>query len=144
MKLLLPLITPKARTVLNRLSFADLDDYEIVKQHLLKEFKLTPREYRSKFIDAKKTAEETYTMFTARLKNLLNYYVKSRKVDKNFEIIKRSRRLFRAQCRLHQQLHFQQLRFGYRDQKYGLVLLLLSVANFSLTILLFILSRSVS
>src|SRR6188768_1963864 len=84
-KLLLPLMTPKARTVLNRLSFADLDDYEIVKQHLLKEFKLTPREYRSKFIDAKKTAEETYTMFTARLKNLLNYYVKSRKVDKNFE-----------------------------------------------------------
>ena len=72
-KLLLPLMTPKARTVLNRLSFADLDDYEIVKQHLLKEFKLTPREYRSKFIDAKKTAEETYTMFTARLKNLLNY-----------------------------------------------------------------------
>jgi hypothetical protein len=84
-KLLLPLMTPKARTVLNRLSFDDLDDYEIVKQHLLKEFKLTPREYRSKFIDAKKTAEETYTMFTARLKNLLNYYVKSRKVDKNFE-----------------------------------------------------------
>src|SRR5688572_23959433 len=84
-KLLLPLMTPKARTVLNRLSFADLDDYQIVKQHLLKEFKLTPREYRSKFIDAKKTVEETYTMFTARLKNLLNYYVKSRKVDKNFE-----------------------------------------------------------
>src|SRR5678815_242072 len=84
-KLLLPLMTPKARTVLNRLSFADLDDYQVVKQHLLKEFKLTPREYRSKFIDAKKTVEETYTMFTARLKNLLNYYVKSRKVDKNFE-----------------------------------------------------------
>ena len=70
---------------LNILSFDDLDDYQVVKQHLLKEFKLTPREYRSKFIDAKKTVEETYTMFTARLKNLLNYYVKSRKVDKNFE-----------------------------------------------------------
>src|SRR6218665_1959240 len=32
-------------------------------------------------MDAKKTAEETYTMFTARLKNLLNYYVKSRQVN---------------------------------------------------------------
>ena len=64
-KLLLPLMTPKARTVLNRLSLADLDNYEMVKKHLLKEFKLTPREYRSKFIDAKKTVEETYTMFTA-------------------------------------------------------------------------------
>src|SRR5688572_6692741 len=84
-KLLLPLMTPKARTVLNRLSLADLDNYERVKQHLLKEFKLTPREYRSKFIDAKKTAEETYTMFTARLKNLLNYYVRSRKVAKDYD-----------------------------------------------------------
>src|SRR5688572_10771461 len=84
-KLLLPLMTPKARTVLNRLSLADLDNYEKVKQHLLKEFKLTPREYRSKFVDAKKTAEETYTMFTARLKNLLNYYVRSRKVAKDYD-----------------------------------------------------------
>src|SRR6218665_6636 len=32
-------------------------------------------------MDAKKTAEETYTMFTARLKNLLNYYVKSRQLN---------------------------------------------------------------
>ena len=84
-KLLLPLMTPKARTVLNRLSFADLDNYEKVKEHLLKEFKLTAREYRSRFVEAKKTVEETYTMFTARLKNLLNYYVRSRKVDKDYE-----------------------------------------------------------
>ena len=46
-------------------------------QRTTTEFKLTPREYRSKFMDAMKMAEETYTMFTARLKNLLNYYVKS-------------------------------------------------------------------
>src|SRR6218665_1996399 len=36
-------------------------------------------------MDAKKTAEETYTMFTARLKNLLNYYVKSRQVNDDYE-----------------------------------------------------------
>ena len=60
---------------------ADRDNYTTVKEHLLKEFKLTPREYRSKFMDAKKTAEETYMMFTAQLKNLLNYYVKSRQVN---------------------------------------------------------------
>src|SRR6218665_41501 len=35
-------------------------------------------------MDAKKTAEETYTMFTARLKNLLNYYVKSRQVNDDY------------------------------------------------------------
>src|SRR6218665_293377 len=38
-------------------------------------------------MDAKKTAEETYTMFTARLKNLLNYYVKSRQVNDDYERI---------------------------------------------------------
>src|SRR6218665_3811372 len=54
------------------------------QEQLLKESKLTPREYRSKFMDAKKTAEETYTMFTARLKNLLNYYVKSKQVNDNY------------------------------------------------------------
>ena len=63
MKLLLPLMTPKARTVLNRLSLVGLDNYDKVKQHLLKEFKLTPREYRAKFVDAKKTAEETYSIY---------------------------------------------------------------------------------
>src|SRR6218665_3226576 len=77
-KLLLPLMTQRARTVINRVTLADRDNYATDKEHLLKEFKLTPREYRSKFMDGQKTAEEAYTMFTARLKNLLNYYVKSR------------------------------------------------------------------
>src|SRR6218665_4132744 len=74
-KLLLPLMTQRARIVINRVTFADRDNYNTVKGHLLKEFKLTPREYRSNFMDAKKTADETYTMFTARLKNLSNYYM---------------------------------------------------------------------
>src|SRR6218665_144991 len=84
-KLLLPLITQRARTVINRVTLADRDNYAVVNEQLLKQFKLTPREYRSKFMDAKKTAEETYTMFTARLKNLLNYYVKSRQVNDDYE-----------------------------------------------------------
>src|SRR6218665_412239 len=75
----------RARTVINRVTLADRDNYAVVKEQLLKEFKLTPREYRSKSMDAKKTAEETYTMFTARLKNLLNYYVKSRQVNDDYE-----------------------------------------------------------
>src|SRR6218665_1792064 len=84
-KLLLSLMTQRARTVINRVIMADRDNYATVKEQLLKKLKLTPREYRSKFMDAKKTAEETYTMFTARLKNLLNYYVKSREVNDDYE-----------------------------------------------------------
>lgn len=45
-----------ARTVLNRVALVDLDDNNTVNPHLLKEFNLTPRENRLKFIDAKKTA----------------------------------------------------------------------------------------
>src|SRR6218665_616110 len=73
-------MTQRARTVINRVALADRENYNTVKEHMLKEFKMTPREYRSKFMDAKKTAKETYMMFTMRLKNLLNYYVKSRQV----------------------------------------------------------------
>src|SRR6218665_1345947 len=51
-KLLLPLMTQRARTVRNRVTLADRDNYATVKEQLLKEFKLTPREYRSKFMDA--------------------------------------------------------------------------------------------
>src|ERR1700735_1738497 len=86
-KLLLPLMTPKARTVLNRRAVTERDNYQRVREHLLKEYKLTAREYRSRFLGAKKTAEETYTMFTARLKNLLNYYVQSRNIDKDFDLL---------------------------------------------------------
>src|SRR3984885_11604884 len=86
-KLLLPLMTPKARTVLNRLAITERDNYQRVREHLLKEYKLTAREYRSRFLGAKKTAEERYTMLTARLKNLLNYYVQSRNIDKDFDLL---------------------------------------------------------
>ena len=71
----------KAINVVNRVALTDRDNYNAVKAHRVKEFKLKLREYRSKFMDDKKTAEETYTMFTARFFNLLNYHVKSRQVD---------------------------------------------------------------
>ena len=83
-KLLLPLMTYKARAVLNRLSYREHDDYERVKEYILKEFKLTPREYRAKFLEAKKLPDETYTLFNTRLKNLFNYYVHSRDVKQDF------------------------------------------------------------
>lgn len=52
-------MTPKARAVLKIMSFDDLENYDRVKQHMLEELKLMLREYRSKFVDARKTMEET-------------------------------------------------------------------------------------
>jgi len=42
-RLLLPLMTQRARTVINRVALADRDNYNTIKEHLLKEFKLTPK-----------------------------------------------------------------------------------------------------
>jgi hypothetical protein len=84
-KLLIPLLTSRARASIGRLSAVDLDDYDKVKAFLLKEFKLTPEEYRSRFLSVVKQQDETYQLFASRLANLLNYYVVSRKIDKDFD-----------------------------------------------------------
>ena len=52
-----------------------------LKEFLLTEYKLTPREYKIRFETAVKNAGETYTLFAARLRNLLSYYLKSRLVE---------------------------------------------------------------
>jgi len=86
-KLLLPLLTKKARLVTNRLSLKDLDDYETVKQRILTEFRLTSREYLVRFRDAKKQPDESYVYFCSRLQNLLKYYLRSRKAETDPEKI---------------------------------------------------------
>jgi len=76
-KLLIPLLSPKARQVTNRLSLTELDMYTTVKERILAEFKLTSREYLHRFRNAKKYQDETYTMFSSRLASLLSYYFRS-------------------------------------------------------------------
>jgi len=53
---------------------------------LLTEYKLTAREYKGRFETAVKNAGETYTLFAARLRNLLSYYLKGRLVE-DFETL---------------------------------------------------------
>ena len=59
-KLLLPRLTEKARAVVSKLSTAQLDDYAVLQKTLLTEFKLTPCELRSWFINATKCTYESY------------------------------------------------------------------------------------
>jgi len=79
-KLLIPLLTTKA--LVNRLSIDKLADYAEVKQFLLLEYKLTPREYKDRFDTAVKGVSETYMLFAARLRNLFTYYLSSRGITK--------------------------------------------------------------
>jgi len=83
-KLLIPLLTSRAKSVIGRMPAGDMEQYDELKKFLLAEFKLTPREYKSRFDTAHKNDDETYVLFAARLRNLLSYYLRSRQVD-NFD-----------------------------------------------------------
>ena len=82
-KLLLPRLTEKARALLSKLTAEQLDDYAVMQKTLLTEFKLTPRELRSRFMNATKRTDESYALFAARLESLLSYYLRSRDADKD-------------------------------------------------------------
>ena len=80
-KLLLPLLNPKAKSLVSRLSVDELGDVNKIKEFLLKEFRLTSREYRARFNAATRATDETYTLFMNRLKNLWSFYMRSRDCD---------------------------------------------------------------
>ena len=77
-KILIPVFTAQAKSLVNQMSMDDMSKYDELKEFLLTEYKLTPREYKIRFETAVKNAGETYTLFAARLRNLLSYYFKSR------------------------------------------------------------------
>ena len=62
-KLLLPLLSPKAKSPVSRLSARQLADVDAIKEFLLRKFKLTHREYRAHFNAATRAPEETRTLF---------------------------------------------------------------------------------
>ena len=70
-KLLLPLLSPKAKSLVSRLSVDELGDVNKIKEFLLKEFRLTSCEYRARFNAATRATDETYTLFMNRLKKSL-------------------------------------------------------------------------
>jgi hypothetical protein len=84
-KLLIPHLGERARSLMLHLDQARQDDYDEVKRFLLDEFQLTPFQFKSRFDQAKRAGDETWTLFCTRLKNLLEYYCCSRDVRNDFE-----------------------------------------------------------
>jgi len=70
-KLLLPFSSVKAKSLISRLRAEELEDCEGVRDFILSEFKLTPREYKARFDNATKRPDETFIYFAARLRNNL-------------------------------------------------------------------------
>ena len=86
-KLLIPVLTEHSKTLLARLPKDSLDDYTKVRDYLLREFRLTPENYRDKFWSATKNRDETFTLFGTRVKTLFQYYLDSRKTSTKEDII---------------------------------------------------------
>ena len=86
-KLLIPMLNERSKTLLAKLPKERLDDYQQVKNYLLREFRLSAEQYSDKFWSATKLPEETYKLFTSRVKNLLLYDLDSRKVDSKDDLV---------------------------------------------------------
>ena len=84
-KLLIPVLTAQAKTLVNRMSVECMGEYSQLKSFLLAEYKLTPREYKVRFDTTTKSVDETYVLLAARLRNLLSYYLASKGVGGDFD-----------------------------------------------------------
>jgi len=81
------MLNERAKSLLAKLSKQRLDSYAEVRDYLLREFKLSAETYRDKFWTATKQTDETYTLFGSRVRNLLLYYLDSRKVVSKDDIV---------------------------------------------------------
>ena len=79
--LLCSCLSDKARFLITRMDIDKVDDYPAVKQYLLAQFQLSPQTYRLRFINAEKQADETYMLFSTRVRTLLEYYLQGREVS---------------------------------------------------------------
>jgi len=86
-KLLMPLLTERARTIVGRMPKEQLDNFEAVKKILMSEYKITPRQLKSKFLSAHRMLDETFQLFTSRLTTLFNYYAESRGVVDDYKAL---------------------------------------------------------
>jgi len=80
-------LSDKARLLLSRIDSVYSNDYNAVKKYILDQYHLSPQMYRSRFVNAEKQPDETYTLFCNRVKTLFDYYVNSRKVTTLAQLI---------------------------------------------------------
>jgi len=66
-KLLMPKLTPHAKSLIVRLSLDEQDTYETLRDFLLKQYQLGSREYRARFMHTGKKPGETWISYTSRL-----------------------------------------------------------------------------
>ena len=71
----------------DRLSVADANDYEKLKDALLKNFDMTERGFRKKFRNDRPERSETFIQFGSRLRSYLDKWINMAKIENTFEAI---------------------------------------------------------
>jgi len=84
-QLLHPYLNEKAKLLISRMDPTKASDYNAVREMLLREFKLSPAVYLGKFNTDVRKQEETCLMYSARLVAILDAYLKSRRVDRDYD-----------------------------------------------------------
>ena len=81
------LLKGRALEVYDRLSVADANDYEKLKDALLKNFDMTERGFRKKFRNDRPERSETFNQFGSRLRSYLDKWINMAKIENTFEAI---------------------------------------------------------
>ena len=82
--LLQSVILGKAQEVYSALSIEHSNDYELVKETILKSYELVPEAYRQKFHGYQKADDETYVEFARQKEVLFDRWCASKQVHENF------------------------------------------------------------
>ena len=79
--LLMPFFSEKAKKLVRRLPADQMNTYAKLKAALLREFRLTPQQYRMQFVKAEKLATESWMQYATRLRTYLRFYLESREAN---------------------------------------------------------------
>lgn len=78
--LVYPLVASRMSYLCASLNKEEQFTFTHIKEAVLKELRLTPREYRKKFLGATKRKDEGWQQFATRLASYLHYYLEARQV----------------------------------------------------------------
>ena len=84
-KILQANLSTKARSLTGRMTLRQWNDYEMLKEALLREFRINPVLLRERFLSLDKRCDETYSCLASELHVALTYYIKSRGIDNDFD-----------------------------------------------------------